>query len=416
MAFLRTPKLGAWLGVALVVLLVAGAIYFVWQQPGDAQPAAKKGGRDGGGRPTPVVAVPAKVGNVNVYLAGLGTVVPLRTVTVRSRVDGQLMDVLFKEGQIAKQGDLLAQIDPRPYQAQVTQYEGQMVRDQALLANARIDLDRYRTLLAQDSIPKQQLDTQEALVRQYEGVVKLDQGLLDNAKLQLVYARITAPVSGRLGLRQVDPGNIVRASDQTGMVVITQLQPITVLFTIPQDNLPLVLKRIKSGERIPVDAYDREQKNRLASGQLVSIDNQIDTTTGTVRLKAEFTNEDNALFPNQFVNARMLVDTRRDVTTVPSAAIQRGMQGIFVYVVKDDRTVALRPLKAGPVEGDVTVVESGVQPGDVVVVDGADRLREGAKVELPGSSPPAEKGDVPRKKGGGSRKKGGDAAAEKAGG
>ncbi len=408
MAFLRPPRLGAWLGFALVLLVVAGAVYFVWQQPTDAQPAAKKG-RDAATRLTPVGVAAAKVGNVNVYLSGLGPVVPLKTVTVRSRVDGQLMDVLFREGQVIKQGDLLAQIDPRPFQAAVTQYEGQMVRDQALLANARIDFERYKTLLAQDSIPSQQLDTQVALVKQYEGVVKLDQGLLENARLQLTYARITAPISGRLGLRQVDPGNIVRATDQNGMVVITQLQPITVLFTIPQDNLPFLLKRFKSGEKIPVDAYDREQKNKLASGRLVSVDNQIDTTTGTVRLKAEFDNQDSVLFPNQFVNAKMLIDTRRDVTTIPSAAIQRGMQGVFVYVVKEDKTVALRPLTTGPVEGGVTVAESGVQPGELVVVDGADRLRDGAKVEIPGSSSPNDKGDAPRKKGGG-RKKGGDAA------
>ena len=263
----------------------------------------------------------------------------MRTVTVRSRVDGQIMRVLFREGQLVRQGDVLVEIDPRPFQAQLTQVEGQMARDNALLTNARIDLDRYRTLLAQDSIAKQQLDTQEALVRQYEGTVKLDQGQLDNARLQLAYSRVTAPISGRLGLRQVDEGNVVRAGDTNGLVVITQQQPITVLFTLPQDNLPVVMKRVQSGERIPVEALDRDQnqKTPLGAGVLLTVDNQIDTTTGTVRLKAQFPNDDSRLFPNQFVNVRMLIDVRKDVTTVPSAALQRGARGLFVYVVKDDQ-------------------------------------------------------------------------------
>jgi membrane fusion protein, multidrug efflux system len=410
----RFPK-WAWGLVALaVVASLAVWTYLRWQQPA---PGSQQYGKRGGDptRATPVVAVPAITGNVNVYLNGLGTVTPLKTVTVRSRVDGQLMRVLFREGQIVKEGALLAEIDPRPYQAALTQMEGQMVRDQALLENARIDLDRYKTLWKQDSIPQQQLATQEALVHQYEGTVKLDQGQLDNARLQVIYSRVTAPVSGLLGLRQVDPGNIVHATDANGFVVITQMQPITVIYTIPQDNLPIVLKLLKAGQRVPVEAYDREQKTKLASGALLTVDNQIDPTTGTVRLKAQFPNEDNALFPNQFVNVRMLVDIRHDATTVPSAAIQRGVQGTYVYVVKADNTVTLRKVNAGPTEGDVTVLESGVEPGESVVTDGTDRLREGAKVELASRNPAAapKGGDGARKKGSGRHK--GSERGEKAG-
>src|SRR5437762_9331235 len=281
-AVIRRPRRLAWTWLAVLALAAGGASVFLLQ-PGDIQqrPASRRG-------PTPILAAAARAGDINIYLNGLGTVTPLKTVTVRSRVDGGLIRVLFREGQLVKEGDLLAEIDPRPYQAQLAQFEGQMARDQALLANARIDLERYRTLYTQDSIAKQQVDTQGALVRQYEGTVKLDQGLIDNARLQLTYSRVTAPISGRLGLRVVDPGNVVRAGDANGLVVITQLQPITVVFTIPQDNLPGVLKRLRSGERLPVEAYDREQKVKLATGALLTVDNQIDPSTGTVKLKAQF--------------------------------------------------------------------------------------------------------------------------------
>ena len=372
-------RTGFWL---VVLLLAAGGAYLLYRPASDTQPRLNRRGIDPT-RPTSVVAAAAKVGDINIFLNGLGTVTPLRTVTVRSRVDGELVKVLFTEGQIVKAGDVLAEIDPRPFQVQLTQMEGQMARDQALLANARIDFERYRTLYAQDSIAKQQVDTQEALVRQYEGTVKGDQGQVDNAKLQLAYSYITAPASGRLGLRLVDQGNIVRSGDANGLVVITQLQPITVVFTIPQDNLPGVLSRMRSGGRLPVEAYDREQKVKLAAGALLTMDNQIDPATGTIKLKAQFPNVDGNLFPNQFVNVRLLLDTRRDATLLPAASVQRGVQGTFVYVVKEDRTVELRQVKIGTAEGESVAVDSGISPGELVVVEGSDRLRDGAKVEIP---------------------------------
>src|SRR6266850_1043008 len=335
----RRSLRGVWVVILVLLLAAAGAAVFLLA-PSDAQqrPVGRRGIDPT--RPTPVVAAAARTGDVNIYLGGLGTVTPLKTVTVRSRVDGELLRVLFKEGQVVKEGDLLAEIDPRPYQAQLAQFEGQMARDQALLANARIDVERYRTLYAQDSIAKQQVDTQEALVRQYEGTIKFDQGQIDNAKLQLIYARITAPISGRLGLRLVDPGNIVRAGDANGLVVITQLQPMTAIFTIPQDNLPGVMQRLRSGEKLPVEAYDREQKKRLASGTLVSVDNQIDPATGTIKLKAQFPNEDSSLFPNQFVNVRMLLDTRRGA----GAGERRGQAAPQRGRMNPSRLFILRPV------------------------------------------------------------------------
>jgi membrane fusion protein, multidrug efflux system len=416
----KISKWAAW----LAALAVAGGGgwwgYQQWQaSKGDAATAAVDGkgaakgdakgdakGKGKGARPVaPVAVAPVRSGPLNIYLNGLGTVTPLRTVTVRSRVEGQLNRVLFTEGQLVKEGQLLAEIDPRAFQAQLMQAEGQLQRDQAQLANARVDLERYRTLLKQDSIAEQQVSSQEALVRQLEGTVKVDQAQVETARLQLSYTRITAPIAGTVGLRLVDQGNMVRAGDAAGIAVITQVAPAAVLFTIPQDNLPAVLGRLKSGDRIPVDVYDREQKVKLGSGRLLTSDNQIDTTTGTVRLKAQLPNDDGALFPNQFVNVRMLVDTREDAITVPSSSIQRGAQGLFVYVVNEDQTVALRNVKTGVTEGTRIEVVSGVKARERVVIDGTDRLRDGMRVEI--AERRALDGDG---KGKGRRGKGGDAA------
>ena len=401
---------------ALILAAIGGGLW--WYTKSDATKTAeatKAGtggapGKTGGGsrfggfdpaRIQPVLASPALSADLNVVQNGLGTVAALRVATVKARVDGLLQNVLFKEGQIVKAGDVLAEIDPKPLQVQLSQVEGQLARDQAQLNNAKLDLERYRTLLAQDSVPKQQLDSQESLVRQFEGTVKVDQAQVDNARLQLSYTRVTAPIPGRLGLRQVDAGNIVRSADPLGLVVITQIDPITVVFTIAQDNLQRVLQRLKAGEKLEVDAWDREQKNKLASGFLITVDNQIDAATGTIKLKAQFPNPDGLLFPNQFVNVRMVVETKKDATVIPMAAIQRGAQGTIVYVVKDDKTVSLRPVKMGAVENDNVAIESGLKPGEMVVTDGIDRLREGAKVEVTAPFVPTQRrpGGDPSKRG-----------------
>jgi multidrug efflux system membrane fusion protein len=329
----------------------------------------------------PVVAAVSHVGDLSIFLTGLGSVTAYNTVTIRSRVDGELIKVAFTEGQLVHQGDLLAEIDPRPFQAQLNQLEGQLARDVAMSENAKLDAKRYEQLASQGVISHQQLDTQNASVHQYDGTIRADQGMIENMKLQLSFCHIPSPITGRIGLRLVDQGNIVHATDQTGLATITQLQPIAVLFNLAQDYLPQVMAKWTSGQTLPVEAWDRDLKKKLAVGKLLTIDNTIDPSTGTARFKAEFPNEDNSLFPNQFVNARLLVDTRHGAVIVPAAAIQRSPTAAFVYVVLADETVEMRNVVPGPVEGDNASVESGLKPGETVVIDGVDKLQQGSKVE-----------------------------------
>jgi multidrug efflux system membrane fusion protein len=375
-----------WIWILLLALLGAGGYYY-WSKrtpppSGEASGQAGRKGQGGNGGSSPVDAATAFKGNIGVYVTGLGAVTPIYTVIVQSRVDGQLMQVLYKEGDMVHQGDKLAEIDPRPYQALLTQYEGQLIRDQALLDNARLDQTRYEALLKQNAVPEQQLATQVALVKQDEGIVKNDQGLIDGVKVDLIYCNITAPITGRIGLRLVDPGNIVQTTDTTGLLVITQLQPISVIFTIAEDQLPVIYQKQSGGQKLPVDAFNREMTKKLASGTLTTIDNQIDQTTGTVKLRATFDNSHYELFPNQFVNARLLQQEKLGVVLVPSAAVQRNSSSTYVYVVKPDSTVTVRQVKVGTSDDDNTEITSGVNQGDVVVLTGVDKLIEGSKVTV----------------------------------
>ncbi|HDR9807868.1 TPA: MdtA/MuxA family multidrug efflux RND transporter periplasmic adaptor subunit [Burkholderia cenocepacia] len=342
--------------------------------------------------PQPVQVAPVTQGEMPIVLSALGTVTPLANVTVKTQLSGYLQSVSFQEGQIVKKGDVLAQIDPRPYQVALENAEGTHARDAALLATARLDLKRYQTLLSQDSIASQTVDTQASLVKQYEGAVKTDQAAIDSAKLNLTYARITAPVSGRVGLRQVDPGNYVTPGDTNGIVVITQLQPMSVIFTTSEDNLPQILKQVNAGQKLSVTAYNRNNTVPLETGSLATLDNQIDTSTGTVKLRANFDNKEGMLFPNQFVNTRLLVDVMRNATIVPTSAVLTGSIGQFVYVVKPDNTVTVRKVTVGPVDGERTSIVSGVTLGERVVTDGSDRLREGSKISIPADKPKGASG------------------------
>jgi multidrug efflux system membrane fusion protein len=330
----------------------------------------------------PVVAAQARKGDIGVYFTGLGAVTPIHTVAVKSQIAGYLMQVLYKEGQLVQKGDPLAEIDSRPYQVMLENAEAGLLRDQANLDNAKVDLKRYQTLVPLHAVPEQQLATQEALVKADEGIVKADQAQIDTAKLDLVYCHITAPITGRVGLRLVDPGNYVTPTDATGLVVITQIEPISVIFTLPEDQLPAIVKQMDAGARLRVEAYDREMKTKIAQGWLETIDNQIDPTTGTVKLRANFDNRDGALFPNQFVNAKLLVEEKNGVTLIPTAAVQRNSQQTYVFLVKPDSTVTVKTITIGTTEGDESEVTAGLAPGDAVVMTGVDRLQEGTKVRF----------------------------------
>jgi len=367
--------------LARLLLITAIAILAVCVFP-RSEPPPKNATRAPSGNPPQVGVVPVARGDMPVALNQLGTVTPLTTVTVKTQLSGYLMQVAFREGQMANEGDFLAQIDPRPYEVALEQARAQLAKDQALLRNAVLDLQRYNTLVAENSIARQTRDTQEALVGQYQATVKADQAQVDAQKLNLTYCRIISPVTGRVGLRQVDPGNYVQVSDPNGIVVITQVKPISVIFTTPEDNLPQVMRRLRGGATLDVIAYDRSGANELARGTLDTVDNQIDTTTGTVKLRAIFDNKEETLFPNQFVNIKLIVNTIRETDILPNSAIQRGAPGTFVYVVKPDRTVAVQKVTLGPTDGQRVAIMSGLQPGDNVVVDGTDRLRDGAKVAV----------------------------------
>jgi len=382
-----------WLWVVALALFALGGWYYRNSRSAAAAadaaapgaPSKGKGGFSAGSMVVPVVVATAQRGDLPVYFNGLGTVTAFNTVTVRSRVDGQLTSIAFKEGQFVHEGDLLAQIDPRPFQVQLAQALGQLAKDQAQRRDAEVNLERFKLLFKEGVIPQQQLDTQAALVGQFDGAIASDQSQIDNAKLQLTYSRITAPISGRIGLRLVDVGNIVHASDTNGLLVITQLQPISVIFSLPEDQLPDVNSKLRSGVQLVVDAYDRDDTAKIASGKLQTIDNQIDLTTGTYKLKSMFANADNSLFPNQFVNVHLLVDTKHNLTIVPTAAIQRGPQGTYIYAVaKDpagkDSVAKIYPVTIAQTTGNSVGLSAGLNPGDMVVIDGQDKLQDGTKI------------------------------------
>ena len=391
------PRVILW--VLVLAAIVGAAVIYLPRLV--HQPNPPGGGRAVSSGPTPVGVAAAQKGDMPVTLSGLGTVTPLAVVTVKTQINGYLMSVAFQEGQHVKKGDFLAQIDPRPYQVALEQAQAQLAKDQATLKDAELDLKRYNTLVAQNSIATQTRDTQIATVGQDRAQIMVDQAQIDAQKLNLTYTHIISPVTGRVGLRQVDPGNYVQTSDANGIVIVTQLQPISVIFTLPEDNLPEVLKQWHAGAAMQTTAYDRTGATQLAVGKLDTIDNQIDTTTGTVKLRAIFDNPDESLFPNQFVNIKLLVDTLHDTVLVPTSAIQRGAPGTFVYLVKPNDTVAVQKVKLGPGDGQRVAILSGLQTGDQVVDDGADRLKDGAKISI--APPPGSTGKaVVQEKGGGS--------------
>jgi membrane fusion protein, multidrug efflux system len=370
-----------------LVMVIAGLLggYIVFRSH-STHPAGAAG-HNAQAAPQPVGAATIGQGDIRVIINALGTVTPIATITVQTQINGQLQEVAFTEGQMVKKGDFLAQIDPRPYQLLQAQYEGQLAHDQGVLAQARVDLTRYKTLAEQNSIARQQYEDQIYIVQQDEGTVKLDQALIDQQKLNVAYCHIVSPVTGRIGLRLVDPGNYLQTTNTTGVAVVTQLQPITVIFPVPEDDLPDILSQLKAGPPLEVYAYDRANVRSLATGRVAALDSQIDTTTGTAKLRAQFDNANNALFPNQFVNAQLVLNTLHNVVTVPTAAIQRGAPGTYVYVIDANDTVSVRPVSVGPTDGSMVAVNSGLSVGERVVVDGTDRLRDGARVTIAGARP-----------------------------
>ena len=391
-------KRGPWLQWLVAVVLAALAIlaWERWEQLAPGTLESKAPAEKAGPPPQTIRAAPAELGQMPITIDALGTVTPFATVTIHTQISGRLMSVGFEEGQLVKVGDFLAQVDPRPYEAALAQAQAQLAKDNALYQQAQSDLVRYQTLNRQDSIAKQQVDDQVFLVAQDKAAIGVDQAQIKTAQLNLDYTHIVSPLNGRIGLRQVDPGNYVQPSDATGIAVITQLDPISVLFTTPEDNLPRISARLAAGAKLPVTAFDRANVKALSVGELSTFDNEIDTTTGTFKLRANFSNPDNVLFPSQFVNARLLVDTLANAVLVPNAAVQLGQDGSFVYVVKDGKTVEARKIKTGPTDAAHTVVESGLQAGESVVIDGVDRLRDGAEVRLAGAKPGDAAGDKPQ--------------------
>jgi membrane fusion protein, multidrug efflux system len=381
-----------WIWVLIAAIVLAGG-YIYYRHRQAANDAAAKAKAAQQPRAVPIVTATARKGDIGVYVEALGAVTPVYTVNITSRVQGQVMNVYYREGQMVRKGQSLLEVDPRPFQAALTQVEGQLEHDQAVLSEARIDLDRYQQAFNRNAIAKQQLDDQTQIVKQDEGTVKNDQGLVANAQVNLVYTHITSPIDGRVGLRLVDPGNMVQANGTTPLVLVTQLAPITVIFSVAEDYLAEIQQQTRNGNKLTVDAYDRTQQTKIAEGKLLTIDNQIDTTTGTVKLRAEFPNKYGALFPNQFVNARLLVKTQHDAMLIPTAGIQRNAQGAYVYLIQNQKA-AIRTVKVGTTDGNTTAVE-GINPGDVIAVNGFDKLQDGilVRIQKPGANGNANSSD-----------------------